>query len=76
VAPLANKASHRIVQRLMMKYPSSSLLAKTEGILRFYVEGKRSCEEQYWPKCLNAFKEAVLGPEVVKEPERIEQVAV
>lgn len=52
LAPVFNRASHAIVKQLLRRYPGHPTLAKAEGMLRFYLEGKRPLNEQNWPECL------------------------
>jgi hypothetical protein len=35
--------------------------AKTEGMLRYYLEGRLPLAEQSWPACLNEYKAKILG---------------
>ena len=50
--PLANRWMHHMVQRLTVQNPANSSLAKMEGMLRFYLEGKLALERQAIPECL------------------------
>lgn len=50
--PLATPAVHSWTQKLLQRDPSNPRLAKAEGMLRFYVEGKRDLAEQTWSECL------------------------
>jgi len=50
--PLVVPALHRLTSTLLQHYPSNPRLAKAEGILRFYIEGKRPVTEQSLPNCL------------------------
>ena len=52
LAPVFNRISHAAVKRLLSRYPDRPTLAKTEGMLRFYLEGRRPLSEQDWPECL------------------------
>ncbi|MBI3732697.1 MAG: hypothetical protein HY259_04465 [Chloroflexi bacterium] len=45
-------ASHRLIKQLMRRRPNSHSLPKAEGILRFYLEGRRPAQEQVWPEAL------------------------
>jgi hypothetical protein len=49
LAPCFNRASHALLLQLIRWRPHSPFLAKTEGMLRFYLEGKRPLAEQSWP---------------------------
>jgi len=55
-----NRASHATVKQLLRRYPGHPTLAKAEGMLRFYLEGKRPLNEQNWPECLNHRKKELL----------------
>jgi hypothetical protein len=44
--------THRLISQVQRRNPSSRLLGKAEGMIRFYLEGKRPAPEQAWPKCL------------------------
>lgn len=50
--PVVNKKVHTWSQSLLQRAPSNPMLAKAEGILRFYVEGRQALRQQPWPKCL------------------------
>jgi len=50
--PFANSISHKIVVRLSRRYPGNHILAKAEGMFRFYLQGSRPLDEQDWPECL------------------------
>ena len=52
LAPVATPALHRLVRRAALRYPDNPILSKTEGMLRFYLQGRQPLEEQPWPKCL------------------------
>jgi hypothetical protein len=48
----ATPAAYRIISKLRQKYPSNPFYSKTEGVLRFYLNGLRAAEDQVWPDCL------------------------
>ena len=50
--PIVNKRVHSWTRSLLQRAPSNPTLAKAEGILRFYVEGRQALPKQPWPKCL------------------------
>jgi hypothetical protein len=50
VSPLANSAVHTWTRKLLQRDPSNPFLAKAEGMLHFYLEGKRSGTEQPLPE--------------------------
>jgi len=45
---------------LFGRYPASPFIRKMEGMLRFYIDGKRTPNEQEWPECLDARRSEVL----------------
>ena len=49
LAPLFNSASHAALKRMLGRDPDNPALAKAEGMLRFYLEGKRPPTRQDWP---------------------------
>jgi len=61
VEPLVNKASHKLLQRLLRRRPGHPTLSKAEGMFRFYLEGRKPLEEQAWPECLENRKEEILN---------------
>jgi hypothetical protein len=60
MAPVFNRASHMLVKQLLSRYPDHPILAKAEGMLRFYLEGKHPLAEQHWPGCLDDRKQELL----------------
>lgn len=58
--PIANQSIHSFLGRMLKKYPGSRLLAKGEGMLRFYLKGIVPLEGQEWPKCLGDYKASLL----------------
>jgi hypothetical protein len=51
--PLVNSLAHRLVSRLLRQNQGNRVLAKAEGMFRFYLQGKRPLEEQDLPDCLS-----------------------
>jgi hypothetical protein len=49
LAPAFNSSSHAIINQMLRWYPRNPTLAKAEGMIRFYLEGKRGPYEQTWP---------------------------
>jgi len=47
--------------RLFLSDKGNPLIAKAEGMLRFYLEGKLSLEEQNWPENLGSCKTELLN---------------
>jgi hypothetical protein len=56
LAPFFNKASHALIKRMLGRYPDNPKLSKTEGMLRFYLDGKLPAGKQDWPACLEYCK--------------------
>ena len=54
--PFITPSSHNFVSSLLMRYPSKVALAKLEGMIRFYLDGKLPLSEQEWPDCLAGVK--------------------
>jgi hypothetical protein len=51
-SPLANPVTHRMLNGLLALRPSSRILAKGEGMMRFFLEGKQPIERQSVPEVL------------------------
>jgi len=60
LAPVFNRFSHAVVRQLFHWYPDHPALPKIEGMLRFYLEGKRPLTEQNWPEHLTHHKKELL----------------
>jgi hypothetical protein len=56
VTPLASSFGRKILDRLLKRYPNSNYLNKTEGMVRFYYQGKQPLSEQQWPECVSQYK--------------------
>jgi hypothetical protein len=52
LAPFFNRTTHALVKRLLKRYPENARLSKTEGMMRFYLEGREPIERQHWPEVL------------------------
>jgi hypothetical protein len=63
LALFANRVTHGGVARLLRWDSGSTTLAKAEGMLRFYLEGRRTIDQQEWPECLANRKAEILGSE-------------
>ncbi len=59
--PLINRPTHTVLQRLNQKMPGHPILAKAEGMVRFYLEGLKPLQAQQWPTCLEGKKEEILA---------------
>jgi hypothetical protein len=64
--PLANPLSYRVVSALLKRNPESSTIAKTEGMLRFYLQGRLPAEQQVWPNCLEDLKDDLLTQHIIQ----------
>jgi hypothetical protein len=58
--PLFNGASHRVLRGLRRVQPGNTTLAKAEGLIRFYREGRRPLSEQDWPPVLEGRRDELL----------------
>lgn len=61
IAPLIQPLSHSMLKTLVKIFPSNARISKTEGMVRFYLQGKRPLSNQIWPDILLEQKEAVLA---------------
>jgi hypothetical protein len=50
--PLFNPASHALLAQILHLKPGNPSIAKAEGMLRFYLIGRRPLEQQDWPEAL------------------------
>jgi hypothetical protein len=55
--PLATTTTHKLFSHLLQRDSGNPVIAKTEGMLRFYLEGKQCLTSQDWPECLMPCKE-------------------
>lgn len=58
--PVFNRASYAFIRKMAGWKPGNPFLAKGEGMLRFYLEGKRPLDEQTWPPPLLEHREQIL----------------
>lgn len=61
VAPLFNPLTHAGLRSIHKLIPGNPTIAKAEGMVRFYLEGKLPLEEQQWPEVLLEQKESILA---------------
>ena len=61
VAPIANPLAQAGLKAVQKLFPGSAALAKAEGMLRFYLQGRRPLAEQDWPESMLDQKEAILA---------------
>lgn len=64
IRPFIARPVHSLADKLHKSYPSSNILAKSEGILRFYLEGRNPVRQQNVPDCL---KDDIRLSEVIPE---------
>jgi hypothetical protein len=55
-----NGVSHALLRAARRRWPEQSTLAKAEGMIRFYREGRKPLAEQGWPDCLAERKAELL----------------
>jgi len=60
--PFATRTTHKFLTHLCQRDHGNPFLAKAEGMLRFYLEGKRSLEEQNTQKVLRPARESYSIP--------------
>jgi hypothetical protein len=49
LTPLVNPVTHALVRRMLARRLGHDALSKTEGMIRFYLEGQRPLGAQVWP---------------------------
>jgi hypothetical protein len=54
--PLAMGTTHKLISKILHRYPSNHYLAKAEGMIRFYLGGKLPIGKQEWPEALGNHK--------------------
>ncbi len=52
LAPAVNRLSHTLLRFILRVRQGNPTLSKTEGMVRFYLEGKRPIQKQKLPECL------------------------
>jgi hypothetical protein len=50
--PLITPSTHKLISKLVSRYPEKASLAKVEGMIRFYLNGKLPVDDQEWPECV------------------------
>lgn len=55
--PLATPNTHKLFANLLRRDEANPLIAKAEGMLRFYIEGRQALAYQHWPECLVPHKD-------------------
>jgi hypothetical protein len=76
VQPFANKLVHRQLIKWSKRDNKNNFAAKSEGMLRYYIQGKLPLAEQSWPACLNDYKAKVLGIQVDEQAHRDSYVRI
>ena len=54
--PFITKSTQNVVTALFKRYTRQASLAKVEGMIRFYLDGKQPLSQQAWPDCLPGIK--------------------
>ena len=52
LSPAINTATHRVLKSLQRRFPENDNLSKAEGLVRFFLEGKKPIERQARPAAL------------------------
>ena len=61
IEPFINPLTHRMIDGLHRRRPGNYFLSKTEGMLRFYLQGSQSLCNQEWPECLEEKRPLILA---------------
>jgi len=56
-----NNTSHKLIHTFTKIFPGNPLLAKAEGIVRFYLQGKLPLDRQIWPDGLLDYKDTIIS---------------
>lgn len=56
-APLSTPLGVMALNMMLKRYPGSNLVAKTEGMVRFYLQGRQSLQQQQWPDCVAQYNQ-------------------
>lgn len=59
--PAFNRTTHAAIRWLHQRQPENPTLAKAEGMLRFYRQGKRPLGQQSWPESIADQRAGLLG---------------
>lgn len=59
LSPFINYQVYRLIRSLARHYPTNSTLSKTEGMLRFYHNGRQSLDHQVYPAALDGWSDEV-----------------
>jgi hypothetical protein len=61
IAPIFNQFTNFVLKLAHEIFPGNPTFAKGEGLIRFYMEGKKPIEKQQWPKALIEQRESILS---------------
>jgi hypothetical protein len=61
ITPLLQPISHSVLKILMKILPCNTQIPKAEGMVRFYLQGKRPLNKQDWPEVLRNQREAIFA---------------
>lgn len=65
LAFIFNPLTHGLLKGILRRFPGNPMLAKAEGMVRFYLEGKKPLDQQVWPEILADQRTEIL-PDAVK----------
>jgi hypothetical protein len=57
LSPFINTLSHKLIAYMVKNFSKNQMLPKTEGMVRFYLEGKLPKTKQNIPDCLEYYKD-------------------
>lgn len=66
LAPFASDFAHRTAEKLLNRYPGNHIIAKTEGMLRFYRKGKLPLNVQEWPESVVEYRDKLFAAPTIK----------
>ncbi len=70
IEPFITGTTHKMVSKLLERYPERGGIAKAEGMIRFYLQGRIPLEQQEWPECVAQLNPAVSSATTSKSPDR------
>lgn len=62
--PVVRSVGQKILKQLIRWQPENPALGKIQGMVNFYLEGRRPLQAQSWPECLEPYKPGILGIEL------------
>ncbi len=66
IEPLFNPVTYHAINALHNLIPGNTTLSKAEGMVRFYLEGKKPLSQQQWPDVLLNQKEEIIAQSIGK----------